>query len=88
MVVSLWRDPSVQLSAIVPPLAAALRRRGYCRLWVMTLSRTALALDLMHAGFIRRPEGRPVIARALTPLGEQALAAAAHWELTDLDYDR
>ena len=88
MVVSLSRDPSVQLSAIIAPLATALRRRGYGRLWLMTMSRTALALDLMHAGFIRRPEGRPVIARALTSLGEDALAAVARWELTDLDYDR
>jgi hypothetical protein len=87
-ILSLSRDPSAQLSTIVPPLAAALRRLGYCRLWVMTLSRTALAVDLMRAGFVRRPESRPIVARALTALGEEALAAVSGWELTDLDYDR
>ena len=88
MVVSLSREPSVPLTRIIPPLASALRRHGYRRLWVITMSQTALALDLMHAGFMRRHENRPVIARALTPLGAEALKTAASWEITDLDCDR
>lgn len=86
--VSLSREPSVRLSAIVPPLATALRRHGYRRLWAVTLSQTPLARQLMRTGFIPRRENRPVIAYPLTELGAAALKSAPAWEISDLDCDR
>jgi hypothetical protein len=86
--VSLSRDPSMSLSAIVPALAAALRRAGYRRLSVTTLSGTPLARELTRAGFVSRPDTRAVVARALTPLGADAIESATSWEITDLDSDR
>jgi hypothetical protein len=84
---SLRREPSVPLSVIVPALAAALRRSGYRRLWVVTLSQTPLARQLMRVGFIPRHENRSVVACALTDLGTDTLGSAASWEITDLDCD-
>jgi hypothetical protein len=86
--VSFSRDPSVSLSAIVPALAAVLRRVGYRRLTVTTLSGTPLARQLGRVGFVSRPEIRPVVARAVTPLGADAINSATAWEITDLDSDR
>jgi hypothetical protein len=76
------------MSAIVPALATALRRHGYHRLWVVTLSETPLARELMRLGFLARGDRRGVIGCALTPLGADALKSAAAWEITDLDCDR
>jgi hypothetical protein len=77
------------LSAILPPLAAALRRAGYRRLAVFTLAGTPFARELTRAGFVRRYDGgASVMAHALTELGAEALRAATMWEITEVDCDR
>jgi predicted transcriptional regulator len=72
----------------MPSLAAALRRAGYRRLAVYTLAGTQFARELTKAGFVRRNEGASLMGYALTALGEEALRAAANWEITELDCDR
>jgi hypothetical protein len=84
---SLSREPSLPVYAIVPSLAAALRRAGYHRLWVSTLTGTRFARELTRAGFIRRPDSLPMLAYALTELGASALRSIASWEITRLDCD-
>jgi hypothetical protein len=85
---SLSREPSVPVSAVVPSLAAALRRAGYRRLAVYTLVGTEFARELTTAGFVRRHDGASLMGYALTALGEEAMRAAATWEITELDCDR
>jgi len=84
---SVSREPSLPLSAIVPELAAALRRAGYRRLAVSTLAGTRFAEELKRAGFIPRSDRAPMMACALTDLGADALRAGATWEITGLDGD-
>jgi hypothetical protein len=88
MLVSLSRDPSLPLSAIVPPLASALRRAGHQRLSIFTLAGSHLAQELTRAGFRRRDNDVCIMARALTDAGHEALRAATSWEITELDCDR
>ncbi len=83
-----WRDPSLPMAAIVPPLIQALRGTGSMRLWISTLEETRFAAELRQSGFIPRPDVTPVVALALTERGTSALDAAATWEITDLDCDR
>jgi hypothetical protein len=90
---SLARDPSVRLGTILPNVVDALRRQGYHRLWLLTLAGTHLAREITRAGFIPRRDGQgdggiPVMARALTVAGTEAVRAASIWEITDLDCDR
>ena len=85
---SITREPALSLSAIVPELAASLRRAGYQRLYVSTLAETRLARELSRAGFVARPEKTPFLAYALTPLGTNALRSTDTWEITELDCDR
>ncbi|MFN2564617.1 MAG: hypothetical protein ABR499_06335, partial [Gemmatimonadaceae bacterium] len=84
---SLSREPSLPLSAVVPPLGAALRRAGYRRLFVVTLAGTHFARELERAGFVRREDSGPVMVCALTEAGADAIGAAATWEITQLDVD-
>jgi hypothetical protein len=88
VLVSLSREPSVRLSAIIPALATALRRHGYARLWVIALSQSPLARELTRAGFFQRHDGRALVAFALTEFGSKALQSAAAWEITEFDCDR
>jgi hypothetical protein len=87
-IISLSREPSLPLSAIVPALVAALRRAGYLRLWVSTLLGTAFARDLSRVGFISRRDASPLLAYALTDRGACAVRSVSRWEITDLDCDR
>jgi hypothetical protein len=82
------RPPDIALTAIVPGLATALRRLGYSRLWIFTLTGTRLANELSRAGFAPRHETTPLIALALTQLGVQAMESTSTWEITELDCDR
>jgi hypothetical protein len=86
--ISLSREPSLPLRAIVPTLADRLRRRGYERLWVSTLGGTEFARELTRVGFIRRHDSSPMLAYALTELGTRAIRSVTTWEITDLDCDR
>jgi hypothetical protein len=86
--VSLSREPSVPLSAIVPALVAALRRAGYTRLWVATMLGTEFARDLQRVGFISRSDTSPLLAYTLTEEGASAVRWMGRWEITDLDCDR
>jgi hypothetical protein len=85
---SVSREPSLPLSAIMPSLAGALRRAGYRRLSVFTLAGTDFAQELTRVGFVRRGDTTSVMAYALTDLGAKALRAATTWEITQLDCDR
>ena len=84
---SLSREPSLPVSAIIPGLAAALRRTGYRRLWVYTLTGTQFARELTRAGFVARPDHLPMLTYAVTELGAEALRSVATWEVTGLDCD-
>ena len=57
--VSLTRDPSVPVSALVPPLAARLRKDGYHQLWMCTLSEAQFAREMQAAGFFLRHKDSP-----------------------------
>jgi hypothetical protein len=82
------RPPDLSLTAIVPSLATALRRLGYSRLSIFTLTGTQLAHELRRAGFAPRHEVTPLIALGITQLGAQAMRASSTWEITELDCDR
>jgi hypothetical protein len=84
---SFSREPSLPVSAIVPALAAALRRAGYRRLSVPTLTETHFARELTRAGFVPRPDRLPMLAYAVTELGAEALRSVASWEITGIDGD-
>jgi hypothetical protein len=86
--ISVSRDPSLPMSAIIPPITRALRRAGSTRLWISTLDETHFARELKRAGFIPREITCPVVALALTEPGASALRTASNWEITDLDCDR
>jgi hypothetical protein len=86
--ISVSRDPSLPMSAIIPAIAGALRRAGSTRLWIATLAETHFAGELKRAGFVSREDSGPVMALALTESGAAALRAASTWEITDLDCDR
>ena len=86
--ISVSRDPSLPMSAIIPPIARALRRAGSTRFWIATLADTHFAGELKRAGFVPREDSGPVMALALTEPGAAALRAASTWEITDLDCDR
>lgn len=85
---SVSRDPSLSMAAIVPPVARALRRGGSTRLWISTLEDSRFAGELRRAGFVRRQDSYPVVALALTEAGAAALRSTSTWEITDLDCDR
>jgi hypothetical protein len=82
------RPPDLPITAIVPALAKALRRLGYSRLWIFTLTGTHFAHELIRAGFVPRNDKAPFIALALTEVGSQALGSFATSEITELDCDR
>lgn len=84
---SLSREPSLPMSAIVPTLTTALRRAGYRRLSVSTLTGTQFAAELTRAGLVPRPDRVPMQAYALTELGADAVRSVATWEITRLDCD-
>ena len=86
--VSVSRDPSMPMSAIIPPIARALRGTGSIRLSISTLEETRFAGELRRAGFRAREDNTPVVALALTETGAAALRFASTWEITDLDCDR
>ncbi len=85
---TLRRAPGVDPAAPFPSLIAHLRRRGCTRLQLSTIAESAFGRALRRAGFIPREDTVPIVARALTPLGEACLRAAEHWEITDLECDR
>jgi hypothetical protein len=82
------RPPDLSLTALVPALATALRRLGYSRLWILTLTGTHLAHELSCAGFVPRHENTPLIAFGLTELGDRVMRSSSTWEITELDCDR
>lgn len=86
--VSVSRDPSMPMSAIIPPIARALRRAGSIRLSISTLEDTRFAGELKRAGFRAREDNVPLVALAFTDAGAAALRSASAWEITDLDCDR
>jgi hypothetical protein len=87
-ILTIARPPDLSLTTIVPALATALRRLGYSRLWIFTLTATPLAHQLRRAGFVPRHEYTPLIALALTELGARAMRSSSTWEITELDCDR
>jgi hypothetical protein len=84
---SFSRVPGLLVSAVVPPLAASLRRAGYKRLQITTIAGTHFARELTAAGFIKRPHGLPFMALPVTESGVDALRCIADWEITELDGD-
>lgn len=84
---SISRDPSMSLSALIPGLAAALRRSGYARLTVYTMEGTPFARDLTRAGFVPRHDRHELLACPVTELGAEVLRSGVSWEITPLDCD-
>ena len=82
------RAPGIAVSAMVPGLIKELRRRGCVRLQAATVAESALGRALRRCGFVPRPEAVPLVALALTPLGEECVQAVEDWEITELDCDR
>jgi hypothetical protein len=82
------RDPRLLLPAVMPPLAAALRRSGCTQLQVCAVAGSALAAELRAAGFVGRHESSPILAAALTPAGEAVVRSPRAWEVTQLECDR
>ncbi|HVH67576.1 MAG TPA: hypothetical protein VM716_06880 [Gemmatimonadales bacterium] len=85
-----WRRArgGVELGVPLPGLIAELRRRGCRRLQISTIAESTFGRALRKAGFVRRPDTIPILAKALTPAGEACLAALDDWEITDLECDR
>jgi hypothetical protein len=84
---SLAREPSTPLSAIVPGLGDLLRRAGQQRLSLSTLTGTRFADELTRAGFLQRPDSEGMLGYAVTESGADALRSIASWEITGLDGD-
>jgi hypothetical protein len=82
---SVARVPSLPLTAIIPTLTGALRRRGYRRLVVSTIAQTPFARELTRAGFVPRVDRGTVLGCALTEAGADALRSVATWEVTGFD---
>jgi hypothetical protein len=83
-----WRLPNLPFASLVHPVATALRARGLRGLNLWTVRETTLGREALSAGFFPRGDRTMLLARALTPLGEDVLAATPDWEVTDLDFDR
>src|SRR5439155_926956 len=81
------RAPGIAVSAMVPGLIKELRRRGCVRLQAATVVESALGRALRRCGFVPRPEAVPLVALALTPLGEECVQAVEDVE-TVIDTDR
>jgi hypothetical protein len=85
---SIRRAPDMPLAPLVTALVRGLRRCGVERLHVCTLRDGALARELTRAGFIRRNDPMPLFALPLTDAGQDAVRAAAEWEVTAFDMER
>jgi hypothetical protein len=82
------RHPQVPLASLIPSLVRELRRGGCTRLEMWALAESSFGRELRRAGFVPRPECRPVMAAALTPTGEAVVREAENWEITRVDFDR
>lgn len=82
------RAPRLVLASLVPGLVPELRRGGCTRLQMWTMAESSFGRELRRAGFIPRRDCRPVVAAALTPIGEAVVREAENWELTRVDFDR
>jgi hypothetical protein len=69
-------------------LGDQLRERGAQRLEVYVMAASRAEREFRAAGFFPRHEVVPVLARAVTTLGTEAVAAAAEWRILPVDLDR
>jgi hypothetical protein len=82
------RDPRLALASLLPRLVPELRRDGCTRLEIWAPDKAAFGHELRRAGFVPRPERRPLVAAALTATGEAVVREANNWEVTRVDFDR
>jgi hypothetical protein len=82
------RDPRLALASLLPRLVPELRRGGCTRLEMWAPDKSAFGRELRRAGFVPRPERRPLVAAALTATGEAVVREADNWEITRVDFDR
>lgn len=87
-IVSVTSEPSIPPSALIPPLAHALRDANFERAWLWTTVDSNLARELKRAGFVPRNNTTALLGKALTPAGEAVVKCRQKWEITDLDCDR
>lgn len=81
-------EPLTRLSAQLMTLGDQLRERGAARLDVYVMAASPAEREFRRAGFLRREELVPVLARPFTPLGSEVVAAAAEWRILPVDLDR
>jgi hypothetical protein len=82
------RDPRLALASLLPRLVPQLRRDGCTRLEMWAPDKSTFSRELRRAGFVPRPECRPLVATALTATGEAVVQEANNWEVTRVDFDR
>jgi hypothetical protein len=82
------RHPRLALASLLPRLVPELRRDGCTRLEVWAPDRSAFGRELRRAGFVPRPERRPLVAAALTAAGRAVVQQPSNWEVTRVDFDR
>jgi hypothetical protein len=87
-IVSVTSEPSIPPSALIPPLAQALRDADFERAWLWTTVDSNLARELKRAGFVPRNNTTALLGKGLTPAGEAVVKCRQKWEITDLDCDR
>lgn len=87
-IMSLRRAPDIPLRSVIPALPPLARRLGAQRLQVETLLESRMATEFRSLGFRPRGDTLPVVVKAFTKAGAEAVRNVAHWELTALDVER
>ena len=85
---AVYRTPGSTLRPLVTGLVRELRALGAHALQVCAMRNGTFATELVRAGFIPRSDLMPILAFACTTAGDEAVRAAAHWEITAFDMER
>ena len=87
-ILSMRRRPDIPVRAIVPALAPLARRLGAYRLQIETLLESRFAREFRSLGFRARGDILPILVKAFSSAGREAIQNVAQWEVTSLDMER
>lgn len=87
-ILSVRRRSDISLRDIIPALVPVARRVGAYRLQIETVLESKMAREFCSLGFRPRGDILPILVKAFTPAGREAMGNVAQWELTTLDMER
>jgi hypothetical protein len=87
-ILSIRQRSDISLRCVIPALPPLARRLGAHRLQVETLLESRMAAEFRSLGFRPRGDTLPVVAKAFSAAGEDAVRNAAQWEITAIDMER